>query len=477
MLFRSDCRLEGNRGTRASESSLGTNEATSGSRVSHYDLRERQTSSRNTVLRSTSDESEDDINEQLVSLPVEYSAILAILEIKKYKIKDKIPKRDEDCDKDTVTRPSGSKSSHKKRVASNYSGTGYTPTAERSVKRQRDGEPSDGGRVAKLQEQAPSTSTSGARTKGKSSAKQLPKTSARNQETLAKGNPSSHPHPGTSGASNTSHLYERVPITGVNSPAVQILNYALELHSSSGTRKFTLTARIQQTDMWLYLHSHSVTIISDSIDIERDSVWFAAFWGLFVVATLPELGFNEYSGFTNPFDVEDERTRSIGMSFESIGTDGNTQTRPDRPSLVNLRLGGKLYVDFGLSSPGTAMYDVRQSDTENDNTGLPLAIKFTWHPIGHRNECDIIKAARVADPVHIPEVFATSTTQDADSVAARLHACCKKKAPQYEPLELRALIMRKFKFASQLESDEDFAEVMFQLLCCKYTSPCLNHRL
>ena len=123
-------------------------------------------------------------------------------------------------------------------------------------------------------------------------------------------------------------------------------------------------------------------------------------------------------------------------------------------------------MDFGVSTPGTAMYDVIQSN-ENDNVRLPLVIKFTWHPIGHRNECDMIKVARVADPVHIPEIFATSTVEDADSIAAQLHACCKNKAPKYEPLELRALIMRKFNFSSQLDSDDDFADVAFQLLCCK----------
>lgn len=250
---------------------------------------------------------------------------------------------------------------------------------------------------------------------------------------------------------------------GLSNVDTQIAGYVTEMKSARGDRKHTFSAGVHGLKMWLYFHSNSGIVRSYAIDFERKPECVAMYIALLMLKPLSDIGFNELSGFRNPFDLKDTETLKVNMDIIPLPS-GNM--RKTQPILKNIRISEKIDVRYCFLGRGTCVYRLLFTDGDYEYS---LIGKFSWEPEERRQEELMILEARDVDPNHTPEIFGSSVAAASGPFAA-LRDACKVKAPMFEVRQLRLLVMREYLPITRITDGSDFVEAMHQLMFC--TSIC-----
>lgn len=241
----------------------------------------------------------------------------------------------------------------------------------------------------------------------------------------------------------------------------KLLDVFRDAFSAHGDRSFAIGACVDKTRIKLMFVSRSGIVESNEIDFLRSPESFATFLLMFATLPLPRLGFNAATGFYNPFDVDDQQTRRVNVQLDSFDSDNNQK---DQPDLSDVYLDRKIVAHSGVVGRSTAVYRLKHSEY-----AFNLVIKYSWQVKTHRREDEIIRSAREADPFHTPELFGTAIVED-DSPFESLRNACSYKSRDYEPRELRVLVMREYRLLSELGFGDEFWDAFAQLVGCEYVT-------
>lgn len=239
-----------------------------------------------------------------------------------------------------------------------------------------------------------------------------------------------------------------------------VASYCADMFSFRGDRSFAIGACVHGTVLKLILYSHSGIVESDEIDLLTQSVLFAVFLSLLLDSSPSDIGFNAKTGFCNPYNVDDDETLRLGVELCAIGSEGNSQVM--QPNFTrHVKLGQRITSSRCLVGRGTAVYRL---DVPDYSPGL--VIKYNWQPLNQCCEVANIKMAREADPIHTPEIFGYAIVKD-DSPLQQLRECCGRKSRDNEIRELRVIVMREYTTITKLGLDDEFWDVLSQLMGCK----------
>lgn len=265
---------------------------------------------------------------------------------------------------------------------------------------------------------------------------------------------------GSASSASTTTTSRRTP-----PPEIQLANYIAEVMSARGDRTHAFGALVERTGIRLQFYSHSCGVISDKIDIIRDSVLHAAFLVLITRQTMAKLGFNTVLGYCNPFNTAgkitppEQSTMRPSQKLEPIKGGGeNFKLDPEH----EIEYEDRVHVEYGTVGRGTTVLGVKKPP----ECRVDLILKASWQVTTRRNEKEAIFLARDVDSLHSPEIYGELVVPDPSPTLALVGACTRHPLKGVEVRELRILLMRRYQPVSDL-SDRDFVNVMGQIMLCE----------
>lgn len=237
----------------------------------------------------------------------------------------------------------------------------------------------------------------------------------------------------------------------VDDTEVQLANYATEMLSILSNRTFAFGAIVKKTKMQLTYYSRSTYVISNDIDIVKDPVMFAVFLCLFLSQPLDKLGFNKDMGYRNPFNPENEKTRTLNFELDPIDGGDNFKLNPG----MKLELEDCIHTEYCLMGRATTVFDVKRPE----GCQVDLVLKVQYHPKSRRREDHAILIAREVDPEHSPEIYGIAIMAEKSPSENLKSACDTPPKNKLETREIRVLLMRKYRPIEELNDDE-FHEVI-----------------
>lgn len=245
----------------------------------------------------------------------------------------------------------------------------------------------------------------------------------------------------------------------VDDTEVQLANYATEMLSILSDRTFAFGAIVKKTKMQLTYYSRSIYVISNDIDIVKDPVMFAVFLCLFLSQPLDKLGFNKDMGHRNPFNPENEMTRTLNFELDPIDGGDNFKLNPG----MKLELEKCIHTEYCLMGRATTVFDVKRPE----GCQVDLVLKVQYHPKSRRREDHAIIIAREVDPEHSPEIYGVAIMAEKSPSEKLKSACDTPPKNKLETREIRVLLMRKYRPIEELNDDE-FHEVIPQFGTCTF---------
>lgn len=201
-----------------------------------------------------------------------------------------------------------------------------------------------------------------------------------------------------------------------NSPEGELVNIFSDAFAAKGDRSFIIGVCILGTHVKFMLCSHAGVVEWSDVDFAADPSLFAIILFMYASSTLADVGFNSNTRICNPFNIDDPETLRVKLSFKKAHLH-NIQAK--QPVLDDISLTQKIASRRGIVGRTTVVYQL-----ECPNYDLGLVMKYSWQEKTRRPEYMVIRVAREADPVHIPELLETAVVEDHSPLESLRATCC-----------------------------------------------------